>query len=34
MLPMKTIGKPCAGNLQARFERGTQETGGCAPTGA
>jgi hypothetical protein len=23
----KTIGKPCAGNPQARFERGFQETG-------
>jgi hypothetical protein len=23
----KTIGKPCAGNPHARFERGPQETG-------
>ena len=30
----KTVGKPCAGNPQARFERGVQETGGIAPTGA
>ena len=33
MQPMKTIGKPCAGKPQARFERGAQETGGGAPTG-
>lgn len=27
MLPEKTVGKPCAGNPHARFERGSQMVG-------
>ena len=31
---LKTIGKPCAVNPHARFERGPQETGTLVVTGA